>query len=65
MQPIPLLILSHLREHGPQTGREIVSAMKGFRAEHIRAELWQMVRDGRIEVTREIKLAVPIGAMEA
>ena len=59
MQPIPLLILSHLREHGPQTGREIVSAMQGFGPEHIRAELMQMMMDGRLEVTSDIRFAVP------
>lgn len=59
MNPIEVAIVSLLRDRGPMAGREIVAEQVGLDAECVRKLIWEMVLDGRLELTSDIRLTVP------
>lgn len=52
-------IIALLRESGPLNGREIVASL-GLKSDYTHRQLWAMVMDERVEITPDIKFALPI-----
>lgn len=52
-------IIALLRESGPLSGRQIVAAL-GLKTAYVHLELYQMMVGGVVEVTPDIRFALPI-----